>query len=79
MATITTKELAGGEREKSPAELTAPKSRPDVPEVTLKRPLSLDDVLDFHRFLRKFDGDFTKLFARRGAATKTTDKHLFRV
>ena len=45
-------ELAGLKRPAAPAE--APAARGE--------PVSVDDVLDMHEFLRDFDGDFQKLF-----------------
>ncbi len=38
---------------------------PSGPEVPFQPPVTADDVLDVHEFLRDFDGDFRQLFQSR--------------
>ncbi len=49
------------EKRKAVTDLTGPE-RIRFRKIT---PVNADDVLDMHRFLKKFDGDFKKLFSRR--------------
>jgi hypothetical protein len=61
--------LSDGDPEQARLAMRAPRERPergdDVPAERRSPPVSGDDVLDMHEFLRDFDGDFLNLFRGR--------------
>ena len=51
-------------RRLSEAATRATTIRPEAPDAEPRKPVTIDDLLDLHEFLRDFDGDFKRLFGR---------------